>query len=555
MKIKGMRYVPINGGQWDNAKSYEHLVVVLYKGDSYISNKNVPAGVDITDIEYWSLFSNYNAQLDHLKQSLKEINLNSGIIKNVAAYDILPNTNANLSDKINKLISGGGIFYFPKGVYIIDKPININSNTVIIGESATDTIFRCSVKMDCVEHSFCSSNALNINARLCKNIASGGYPGVDDICQYYVHDVILKNFTIDGNWQNRKIYNYDKEYQNNIIRERGSNLEIQRCYNWTVDGVNSINGCQHNINVRAGAFSYGMGRDYTALYPSYNIEIINCYTNNQFADDGITTHDSYNILISDCVVECKNNINGVNASAISNGIEIDDGSRYVTVQNCISRYNFCGFQAKGHIDTPPAQHISFINCIAENTNFGFSFACNDSNTDTLSDTYFNNDSKCYDITVSDCKIINPYSFNNSEDWRGQVHYFSLLNVAEINIKGLCVVDNLPTHNNVNDTQNHLFMRSRGVCDRVNIENVVITGDIESNTSFIQFDGESRNLNITNFTMGTFNSVKPLISYNSTSQYGYCNIDKLIVRELKNNKNIYSVAGTVKGWRTNCMTLY
>ena len=107
MKIKGMRYVPINGGQWDNAKSYEHLVVVLYKGDSYISNKNVPAGVDITDIEYWSLFSNYNAQLDHLKQSLKEINLNSGIIKNVAAYDILPNTNANLSDKINKLISGG----------------------------------------------------------------------------------------------------------------------------------------------------------------------------------------------------------------------------------------------------------------------------------------------------------------------------------------------------------------------------------------------------------------------------------------------------------------
>lgn len=59
----GMRYVPLITGQWDEAKAYEPLSVVLYENDSYTSKTFVPAGTLPTDERYWSLTGNYNAQI------------------------------------------------------------------------------------------------------------------------------------------------------------------------------------------------------------------------------------------------------------------------------------------------------------------------------------------------------------------------------------------------------------------------------------------------------------------------------------------------------------
>lgn len=75
----GMRYVPIIDGEWDNTKTYESLVVVTYNGNSYISKRPVPQGIEITNTEYWIKTSDFNAQLAEISNDVEQIqnNLNS----------------------------------------------------------------------------------------------------------------------------------------------------------------------------------------------------------------------------------------------------------------------------------------------------------------------------------------------------------------------------------------------------------------------------------------------------------------------------------------------
>lgn len=49
----GMRYVPIYGGEWDETKVYENLVMVSYENNIYLSHKPVPAGINPTSPDYW----------------------------------------------------------------------------------------------------------------------------------------------------------------------------------------------------------------------------------------------------------------------------------------------------------------------------------------------------------------------------------------------------------------------------------------------------------------------------------------------------------------------
>lgn len=67
----GARYVPLMGGEWNQDKAYEPLVIVTYQGNSYTSNTFVPAGMDINDKTYWTLTGNYNAQIDKYREEVE----------------------------------------------------------------------------------------------------------------------------------------------------------------------------------------------------------------------------------------------------------------------------------------------------------------------------------------------------------------------------------------------------------------------------------------------------------------------------------------------------
>lgn len=91
-KYTGGRIVPKHCGTWSSANEYETLSVVLYAatGDSYMSRKAVPAGVAITNTEYWAKSAYFSAQLQEFADQLTETE--ERMDKRVASAEALVDT-------------------------------------------------------------------------------------------------------------------------------------------------------------------------------------------------------------------------------------------------------------------------------------------------------------------------------------------------------------------------------------------------------------------------------------------------------------------------------
>lgn len=76
----GARYVPKLAGEWDNKISYENLVIVTYKGNSFTSKQPVPQGIDINNTDYWINTGNFNAQLDEINKKISTLSNKNVII-------------------------------------------------------------------------------------------------------------------------------------------------------------------------------------------------------------------------------------------------------------------------------------------------------------------------------------------------------------------------------------------------------------------------------------------------------------------------------------------
>ena len=74
----GARYVPIFGRrgeesiEWDDSAPYEPLTIVLYQGNSYTSRQYVPAGIPITNTEFWASTGIYNAQIEQYRAEVQQ---------------------------------------------------------------------------------------------------------------------------------------------------------------------------------------------------------------------------------------------------------------------------------------------------------------------------------------------------------------------------------------------------------------------------------------------------------------------------------------------------
>ncbi len=96
----GSRYVPLfaEPAEWNSARTYEPLTIVMHEGNSYTSKQYVPIGIEITNEKFWALTGNYNAQVEAYRQE----------VRNLLPYDEVPtdgSTKAVKSDGINKAIS------------------------------------------------------------------------------------------------------------------------------------------------------------------------------------------------------------------------------------------------------------------------------------------------------------------------------------------------------------------------------------------------------------------------------------------------------------------
>ena len=106
----GARYVPLFATplEWDNAKTYEPLTIVMHEGNSFTSRQYVPVGIDINNNEYWAETGNYNAQIEQYRQEVlnlqQDVNANTAnIATNTANIATNKKNIATNTDNITKL--------------------------------------------------------------------------------------------------------------------------------------------------------------------------------------------------------------------------------------------------------------------------------------------------------------------------------------------------------------------------------------------------------------------------------------------------------------------
>lgn len=112
----GARYVPLMATpiQWEIANTYEPLTIVINEGNSYTSRQFVPVGIDISNIDYWALTGNYNAQVEQYRQEVARVvddvaNVKTDINEIDTEIVELKSENVEINNKISSIDLMGGI--------------------------------------------------------------------------------------------------------------------------------------------------------------------------------------------------------------------------------------------------------------------------------------------------------------------------------------------------------------------------------------------------------------------------------------------------------------
>lgn len=156
----GSRYVPkfADPYQWSNANTYEPLTIVTNEGNSFTSKQYVPAGIDISNDEYWIETGNYNAQIEQYRQEVlalqsninnleNEIETHNKVVSTPEHYGALGDGVTDDSASFQNAVNNSDILILT-GKYKISD-IDINKDVFIIGgtikpiyDDANNSIFK-----------------------------------------------------------------------------------------------------------------------------------------------------------------------------------------------------------------------------------------------------------------------------------------------------------------------------------------------------------------------------------------------------------------------------
>ncbi|MEK6189576.1 MAG: hypothetical protein N2A99_01115 [Carnobacterium alterfunditum] len=127
----------------------------------------------------------------------------------------------------------------------------------------------------------------------------------------------------------------------------------------------------HGIDVTATLYNYaGDGR--RANGGSQYVWLDQIKTRG-FGDDGITTHQSDYIFISNSYAHHPSGRSHKKGYSNSNGIEVDDGSQHVTLVNNHTAFCFGGVEIKAHETSSAASDIQIIGHLSEHDNRSYNF--------------------------------------------------------------------------------------------------------------------------------------------------------------------------------------
>lgn len=126
----GARYVPIFGRageltiEWDDNEPYEPLTVVMHEGVSYVSRRYIPAGIPVTNTEYWAETYRFNAQVEQYRQEVLRVRRDMDDLSDEVRSDYVPFPAGDLPKYGN---TGQVLATLADGTTVWNDPVEVTS--------------------------------------------------------------------------------------------------------------------------------------------------------------------------------------------------------------------------------------------------------------------------------------------------------------------------------------------------------------------------------------------------------------------------------------------
>lgn len=346
--------------EWNPARYYPIYTVVLDSEtqDTYLSKTNVPAGIPLSDRNYWFKIANFNAQLQILSDKIDNLPIITPEDCGAVGDGQTDDTTA-----IQTALDSGKIVVFRNKTYAITKTLHVSDNTLVLLNKATIQTL-----------------------------------GLHPIHMMYIED--CENVTVSGG-------TFSNIYTNVDDGSESSNFEIYigSSRNITIEGTRFVNNKSDGIY--CGYMYFYDGKD---RFRTSDINIRDCYFNTK--RNGVSLVSGNNVTISDCTFDRINKF--APHSAVD--IEAESGSNHNLHFDNINIVNNIVIDCTLNVVNYTGTESNIVNCNISNntiTDGAISIYKNNKFAITISNNTVHSPLNPYAVVVNENKVNAPVAITNN----------------------------------------------------------------------------------------------------------------------------------------------
>jgi hypothetical protein len=295
--------------------------------DTFVDNKD-------------SIYPEWKEQLDHENDRLTE-KIKREV--NIEDFGAIGDGKTDNTEAFKKAFGNGKVkVHIPKGIFVT-KEVRLPSWTYLVGQGKGISTIK-----------------LHDDAPISAKLLTNANPWLGN------HHLCIEAMSLD--WNVGRLKNVEKT---STSGNHSSCLTFAHVTFGWVQNVEAINAGLHCFDVTSTHYNYS-GDGYRARRGSKYVWLdhLNGFG---FGDDGITTHHSDFVLISNCHMCDPSGRAHQKGTSNSNGIEIDDGSKNILLVNNSTARCFGGIEIKAHEDSSAASNVQIVGHLSVNDNRSYNF--------------------------------------------------------------------------------------------------------------------------------------------------------------------------------------
>lgn len=438
-------------------------LVIGANGDAMaeVKDSRVTVDGDIKDLLSERLDTDFGKIKNEMEANYKVLNTKIERIINVNDYGADPTGQTDSTQAFEKAFANGNVHvHMTAGDYII-RGLKLPNNTILSGEGKNIT--RLKIADDA------PAETIGITNLLMEGLAE---------------NIGIESFSIDGN----------KLRQNGVLKptggSRSSNIRFAGVKKGYIKDIYSFDSLLHTIDVTYANDDYFYGGDGVRVNESLEsrfIHIDDCEVTG-FGDDGITTHHSSYILVTN-----NYSHDPTKDSGNHNGIEYDDGSRHIFSANNKTENCFGGLEIKAHGTSSAASDAVVVSHLDIGSIRSYNFRHIGHHrvaTDTKSKTARN-------IIAGNLVSLRPHENGSYEGATSR----ALVVAAYTGV----IIDKFTAIGDGSSTPNEPVVAIQFMAENVTLNNITITGFKNASSDIKVYGGANKPKNITLSNINIFDS--------------------------------------------------